>query len=709
MNQLNNEARFRHQTNADTTDDEIDLGELFGALWRGKLWIALLGFLSLSAGGFYAFGLATPIYTAVTTVVFESSEEQIVDIQSITSGMSGDQVELNTELEIFRSRRLIGKLVDDLGLTGDPEFNATLRVRPAMSLGAVSDFVKGSILGQDISPPILTDQEIRDAVIDGLLENLAFSNLRQSYVFLITAISEDPDKVIQISNRLADLYVEDQVTLKFEKTVNATKWLTDRVAELQVELETSQIELNAFSSDTNLISPEGLIALNRQLKNLRERQADLAQEGTVADARVAVLRSAQLSNEIAQMVDASDSPALNNLLARDDRSNAEAAFRQQFDEMLVTAERESARLEAQRSSVALSIEDITESIDGQTEELVELEQFKREAEASRLIYEFSLGRLKELSIQQGLQEADSRVLSYAVRPNQASAPRVPIILALSLVLGLMLGGAIVLLREMSQNTFRIADELEAKTGYNVLGQIPTVPSRNRGMVLQYLRDKPNSAAAEAIRHLRTSLLLANLDKPPKVIMSTSSIPGEGKTTQSIALALNLAGMGKKVLLIEGDVRRRVMNEYFNTPEKPGFLSVMLGEATLEDALTHLTDMKFDLLLGEKAQANAADVYSSDRFGAFLENLREQYDYVIIDTPPVLAVADARIIGGWVDATIYTVRWDSTTHRQVLDGLAAFEQVNVKISGLVLGQISERGMKRYGYGDSYGAYGAYYQS
>jgi capsular exopolysaccharide synthesis family protein len=397
------------------------------------------------------------------------------------------------------------------------------------------------------------------------------------------------------------------------------------------------------------------------------------------------------------------------LLAQDGDSTAEDSFRQQFDELLAAAERENARLETQRAAVALSIDDITESIDDQTEELVELEQLKREAEASRLIYEFFLGRLKEISVQQGLQQAESRVLSYAVRPNQASAPRIPIILAMSLILGTLIGSAIVLFREMSQNTFRVADELEAKTGYTVLGQIPTVPSRNRGMLLQYLRDKPNSAAAEAIRHLRTSLLLANLDNPPKVIMSTSSVPGEGKTTQSIALALNLAGMGKKVLLVEGDVRRRVMSEYFDIPEKPSFLSVMLGEAKLDDALTHLSDMKFDLLLGENAKVNAADVFSSDRFGTFLKTLRDQYDYVIIDTPPVLAVSDARIIGGWVDATIYTVRWDSTTHRQVLDGLAALDQVNVKISGLVLGQVSERGMKRYGYGDSYGAYGAYYQS
>ena len=709
MNHPNGAARFRHQTNAEIADDEIDLGNLFGVLWRGKLWIALCGFLALFAGGFYAFGLATPIYTATTSVVLESRQEQIIDIQSIVSGMSGDQVELNTELEIFRSRRLIGKLVDDLGLTDDPEFNAELREQPKLSLRSLSAFFRENVLGQRSAPQELTQQEIRDAVIDAVLENVTFSNVRQSYVFLISAISEDPDKATLFTNRLAELYVADQITLKFEKTVDATKWLTDRVAELQVELETSEIELNAFSSDTNLISPAGLIALNRQLKNLRERQADLAAEGRVANARLAALQTARLSDDISQMAAASNSPELNSLLAQDGDSTAEDSFRQQFDELLAAAERENARLETQRAAVALSIDDITESIDDQTEELVELEQLKREAEASRLIYEFFLGRLKEISVQQGLQQAESRVLSYAVRPNQASAPRIPIILAMSLILGTLIGSAIVLFREMSQNTFRVADELEAKTGYTVLGHIPTVPSRNRGMLLQYLRDKPNSAAAEAIRHLRTSLLLANLDNPPKVIMSTSSVPGEGKTTQSIALALNLAGMGKKVLLVEGDVRRRVMSEYFDIPEKPSFLSVMLGEAKLDDALTHLSDMKFDLLLGENAKVNAADVFSSDRFGTFLKTLRDQYDYVIIDTPPVLAVSDARIIGGWVDATIYTVRWDSTTHRQVLDGLAALDQVNVKISGLVLGQVSERGMKRYGYGDSYGAYGAYYQS
>jgi capsular exopolysaccharide synthesis family protein len=204
-------------------------------------------------------------------------------------------------------------------------------------------------------------------------------------------------------------------------------------------------------------------------------------------------------------------------------------------------------------------------------------------------------------------------------------------------------------------------------------------------------------------------LLANIDMPPRVIMSTSSIPGEGKTTQSISLAQNLSGLGKKVLLVEGDIRRRVFSEYFDIHDKPGFLSVLAGEASLQSAVTFNEQLQADILLGETSKVNAADLFSSDTFAQFLSTLRDAYDYVIIDTPPVLAVPDARVIGQHVDAILYTVKWDSTTHRQVNDGLKSLANVNLKVTGLVLSQIDQRGMKRYGYGDSYGAYQAYYNS
>ncbi len=693
----------------ETRSDEIDLGKLFAVLWRGKLWISLCGLIALMAGFYYAFVIAIPMYTTNATVALESRQEQIVDIESVVSGLPGDQVAINTELEVLRSRRLMGKVVSDLGLVQDPEFNSRLRTPSAFSLNAIAGFVTENIFGQTPTPRAASEEAITDSVVDALLARVSVANIRQSYVFRISVVSQDPQKAAQIANRLAELYIEDQITLKFEKTVQATEWLTERVADLQIELETAEGQLKDFSSNTDLISPEGLIALNRQLKDLRDRQADITALRDAAVLRVATLDAALQTGDTIQMVEAADTAELTRLLTDDGIAMSADAFATRYGEILTRAELERGRYIAQLDAIEVSINQISDSIATQSDELVQLQQFQREADASGLIYEFFLSRLKETSVQQGLQQAESRILSNAVVPNDPSAPRKPMVLMLSLILGLFVGAGLVLFRELSQNTFRLAEDLEAKTGYAVIGQVPVIPSRGRKKVLTYLKEKPNSAAAEAIRNLRTSLLLANLDKAPQVIMSTSSIPGEGKTTQSIALAQNLAGLGKNVLLIEGDIRRRVMSEYFDIPEKSGFLSVMLGDITLDEALTSLPDMKFDVMLGETSQTNAADIFSSDRFAAFLGMLRKKYDYIIIDTPPVLAVTDARILGRWVDTTIYTVKWDSTSHRQVLDGLKAFEQVNVKVAGLVLAQISARGMKRYGYGDSYGAYQSYYQS
>ncbi len=222
-------------------------------------------------------------------------------------------------------------------------------------------------------------------------------------------------------------------------------------------------------------------------------------------------------------------------------------------------------------------------------------------------------------------------------------------------------------------------------------------------------EKPNSGAAEAIRNLRTSLLLANVDKNPQVILSTSSIPGEGKTTQSIALALNFAQLGENVLLIEGDIRRRVFSQYFDVPSDKNFLAVLAGDASVDDVMRKDGPYRFDLLLGESSSVNAADLFSSDKFAAMLTELRGKYDRIIIDTPPVLAVPDTRVIGQRADAIVYSVKWDSTSQRQVLDGLKSLETVNLRVSGVALAQINKRGMKKYGYGDSYGNYQGYYES
>jgi Mrp family chromosome partitioning ATPase len=161
-----------------------------------------------------------------------------------------------------------------------------------------------------------------------------------------------------------------------------------------------------------------------------------------------------------------------------------------------------------------------------------------------------------------------------------------------------------------------------------------------------------------------------------------------------------------VLLIQGDIRRRTLAQYFDHVPKDGILTALSGEVPLNEVVFHDDQLGADVLMGEKSHANAADLLSSDRFSTFLDRAREAYEFVIIDTPPVLVVSDARVIGQHDDAILFSVAWDRTQRGQVIAALREFESVNLRVTGIALGQIDAKGMRRYGYGGKYGAYGAY---
>lgn len=693
MNNKPNSA-MAMRPNIASEQDGIALGELFHSLWRGKLWIAVCALIGLLLGGYYAYFVAVPVYTSTAVVMLDSRKEQVVDLESVMSGLGGDQIAINTEVEVIRSRGLIEKLVVSLDLLDDPEFNKTLVPEPTLSLRRLRGLFSSAV------PVPPSAREVLDAVIDTVLMTISVSNVRQSYVFLINATTEDREKSAQIANTLSDLYILEQVEVKFDATEKATKWLSERVGKLQVSLEKAVAAAKEYNAGTELISPETLMVLNRQLKETRDRLRDTNVARAIADQRLAELRAASASGVMQDMADAAGD---SSLMVLSTKSGNREAFDSAFDQILKRAEVAVARLANQSSTLESAISTQEDQIRRQSADLVTLEQLEREAEASRLIYEYFLNRLKETSIQQGIQQPDSRRLSVAATPLNPSAPRRSLVMMISLMLGMMIGAAVVLGRELAHNTFRLGEDLEKKTGYPVLGQIPAIPAGKRSEVLKYLVDRPTSAIAESVRNLRTSVLLSDLDNPPKIIMSTSSVAGEGKTTNSLALAQNLGSMGKKVLLIEGDMRKRIFAEYFDIKNQKGLMSVLSGEMKFEDVVIFQPLLNADMLVAEKTSTNPADVYSSERFRHFLSEQREKYDYIIIDTPPVLAVPDARVIGQSVDAILYTVRWDYTSQPQVREGIRSFEGVNLKIAGLVLSQISGKALKRYGYGD----YSSYY--
>lgn len=675
--------------------DEIDLMALVATLWRGKWWIALCAGIAILLGGYYAFRQAVPMYRSTAVVALETQEQTVVDIESVLSGVGNDTPAINTQVEVLRSRNLIEKLVQTLSLVEDPEFNSSLRA-PNPYHPVV--FVK-SILG--IENPERSEQQILDAVIDRTIRQISVSNIRNSLVFSISALTQDPRKSALVANTLAVLYIQDQLDEKFSATEKAVTWLGTKVAELKVDLEQSEVAVKDFNAGTKLVSLEALEGLSRQLKDMRDRLEGLEAMQAEKASRVEALRVAAQSKDPQTMASIADDARLDVMLPRlKNDPDLLAQFETRFAGVLKRAELDSIRATQQLTSLRVAEATLSEQIDSQSDDLVQLQQLQREAEANRLLYESFLSRLKETSVQQGLQKADSRMLSSAV-PRPASSPRKGMILMLSSLLGIFAGAGLVLLNEMRHNAFRTSDELEAATGRSVIGTIPRIPGKARKDILEYVRSKPTSIVAEAVRNLRTSILLSNIDKPPQVIMSTSSVPGEGKTTQSLTLAQNMAGLGKKVLVMEGDIRRRIFAEYFDLKDRHSFLAVLAGDIPLEDAIYTNTELGVDILIAEQSSINAADLYSSDRFVEFLTKLRAKYDYIIIDTPPVLAVPDARVIGQHVDAIIYTVLWDETSKTQVKQGLAMFDSVGLKVSGLILGQVDNKQMKRYGYGGQYG--------
>jgi len=683
-------------------DDEIDLMALVGTLWRGKWWIALFASLAVLIGGYYAYRIAVPIYTTTTTVALDPQQQSVTDLTSVMSGLSGDQATINTEVEVIKSRGLMEKLVVRLDLTSDPEFNP--RLRPPNPY-ALEPLIKGLLgLQQPVTQP--SDRAILDTTIDQVLRVISVSNKRQSYVFNITATTTSPETSALLANTLADLYILDQLDVKFKATEQATKWLTGRVADLKVDLETAVRKVKDFNSQAELVSPKVLAVLQRQVKDTRDRIKNALQDLARAKARLDGLSAAQAAGNPDEIATLADDRNLNRVLAMLKSGDVDrGTFDVAVQTLLARGKLEYERASSRTSALKTSIPKLESRVERQSSDLVQLQQLQQEAAASQTIYDYFLKRLKETAVQQGIQKADSRVLSLAVVPTIASAPRKTLVLALSMMLGLFGGAGVVLFREMMQNGFRTAEELELTTSYTVMGQIPKMPVTRRLDALRYLVNKPTSAAAESVRNLRTSVLLSDVDHPPQVIMFTSSVPAEGKTTGSLALAQNLAGLGKKVLLVEGDIRRRTFSKYFDITGKTGILSVISGEVKIEDAVYRDKDLDFDVLIGEKSSVNAADVFSSDKFHKFLTDMRAAYDYIVIDTPPVLVVPDARVIAQSVDAVIYSVKWDATPKRQVIQGLQMFETVNSRVTGLVLTLIDPKGLKRYGYG-GYDAKGYY---
>ncbi|HUS98172.1 MAG TPA: polysaccharide biosynthesis tyrosine autokinase [Hyphomicrobiaceae bacterium] len=685
-------------------EDEFGLSNLVQTLWMNKWTIFLTTAVCL---GFAAWDMSrqTPLYTAASQVVLKTSQEHVIDLQGVSPQLSVDYGGINTEMRVLQSRELMSRVVDAMSLQNDPEFNPSLRLPPKGEDASGFDKLLRSIGLLAASPgPPRAPVQAREKAISTLLSSVSVSHVQDSYVFEIRAQTADPNKSADIANQVAEQYVDGQRAMKYKAMEDAMTWLSDRVVGLKDNVETAESKVEKFMASARLVSAETLTAdalRHKAMRDLRMEQTEAAEQ---LHRRVERLQALRARADFATLAQEIDDPFMQRA-ARDLSSGvADQAGNSEFDIMfgaLIGGLRSDAeRAESQASEIEKAIANLTAGFDAQSEELVTqlvtLQQLKREAESARLIYESFLNRLKEISVQQGIQQADSRVLSMAGIPGGASYPQKRQSIVRGGFVGIVLGVILVFIQNALRNTIRTPEELESISGTTVIGVIPGDRVQRPGALLDSIISKPASRLAEAVRNLRMTIQLSNVDAAPQVIVITSSVPDEGKSILASALAATTAMSGKKVLLVDADLRLRILREYFKVETSAGLVSFLSGRTSFDETVRHDDRIGLDILFADEGKVTPVDLFQSKQFENFLAMARKRYDLVVFDTPPVLAVPDARVLSQYADAVIYVVRWNSTNRRMIQSGLALLRQVNVRVSGLALTRIDAKRMDLYGY-------------
>jgi capsular exopolysaccharide synthesis family protein len=336
-----------------------------------------------------------------------------------------------------------------------------------------------------------------------------------------------------------------------------------------------------------------------------------------------------------------------------------------------------------------------------------------EARANKQLYETVLSRYKETKVfDKELERADARVISRAMVPGLPFYPQKTLIVVAAFLVSTVLGVALALILEYLDQGFRSVSQLENITGVPVLGATPQLTRRDRRKHPHAVAlARPNSAFGEAVRTIRTGLMLADADNPPRTIMITSAVSGEGKSSLSLSLASLAARSGQRVIVVDADMRHPNLHEMLEQPNDTGLSDVLGGRAPLEDVIKTDDPTGIHYITAGNRAPHPADLIGSIHMRTLLRTLAGLYDLVVIDTPPLLAVSDALLLVRHVDHSVYVVRWEKTRRETAIAGLKQLIDAGAKHAALVLAQVDVGKQARYGYRDSgyyyYGHHSNYY--
>ncbi|MGE0350799.1 GumC family protein [Hydrogenophaga sp.] len=720
-------------------EDRIDIKALWSAVARHKGTILGTAALCTLAAAVYTLQL-TPQYRSAALLQIDRAAQKVVGFNAeveVDEGPLADQLQLRTQIELIRSRSLAERVIDEMGLhqpappatasaqTEDRPPAWTSGIEPVdTAIAYVSAAWDG--LRARVFPPAQPGTPSRAATVAQFQQALSVEPIRNSRLVQIEVLNADPELAAGIANSMAKAFIATNIERKLHSSIYARQYLEEQIRETKAKLEESERVINRYAKKNEIL-------------NLGDRGSAATQ--TFVDFSAALTKAEQdriraetLYNQVRLDPESAPQAVVNEAIRayKEQRARLEAeyaknrsVFKPDYPAM-VAARAQIAELDAR---IKTEVNNILASIRGQylatrkAEDLlrnkvagsrnevlsvqdrsVDMNLLTRELDTNRQVYDSLLQRLKEVNVMAGITANNVSIVDEASAPLFPASPNIKLNLGLGVVLGLFLGMLAALLREQLDDSVKSASEIESRYRLPLLGLIPfTRPDRgHKESVALLAHHEPRSTFAESYRSMRTALQFSAADGAPERFMVTSCGKSEGKSTTALALAINFAQLGQKVLLIDADMRKGGLHKMLNLPNERGLSSLLGSDAFNEGLIRHTAVSNLAVITAGPVPPDPVELLMGPRLGMLLDKVRALgYHQIVIDGPPLLGIADAIVLGNQIQNIVLAVKAGSTRKDSVKDALRRLRNAGLAPMGIVLTHARNEHAGDYAYATYYG--------
>jgi exopolysaccharide transport family protein len=695
-----------------------------------------------------------PTFTGKVKILFGNPKTQFVQQQSLVAEAPFDLSQIETQLEVLRSKAIANAVIGQLKLVDDPDFKPPgQRVRSLWQ----------RIRGEPAAPPEPIDQAKAAAAVVSAFENrLSASRVGMSKVIEISFNASSAIRAAEIANAIANAYIEDQLSSKFEANRSATSWLQDRLRELGRQAQIAERAVNDYKREHNIVVSDGKPIDDQLVTDLNSRLVAAQTQTAGAKARLdrfeSILKSNAPDSASIGNLDASSSEALSNPIINNLRqqyleyARREADWSSRYGRNHLAVVNLRTRMHDIRTSILDEVRRLAETSRGdyevakQRQQGIEeqlaaavsqsrtnnsaeltLRELETRAKSYRSLYDSFLQRYMGSIQQESFPISEARIISPAIPPQRKTKPKSLLVLALGLFGGIALGAGLGLLRDMMDRVFRTTAQVESILHLPCLSLVPRVKDtankksifsrvgrendkdfspqairRNSG-ILWTATEMPLSRFAESIRSIKLAIDLNPTKTSNKVVGITSALPNEGKSTISISLAQLIGHAGKRIIIVDCDLKNPSLSTELAPNASAGIIEVISGAKTLEEAVWRdtKTNLEFLPVVKRNSLVHTSEILSAEQTRTLFDKLRASYDYIIVDLPPLAPVVDVRATTQLVDCFILVVEWGRTKIDVVQHALHTAPNVYETLIGTVLNKTDMKALKRYnGYQNDY---------